>query len=281
MHLLRIPTAALWACAGLILCSGSIGSAYAYDTTREQETPHHWEVNAESYYHNYEEPGVMEQDGIFYGVGAAYEYAQKQRPWFRYEGRFAWGQVDYTSPVSGTLDDIDDFTLETRGLLGYAFGVTQHISVTPFAGFGYRYLNDDSQGRTTNTGAVGYERESNYYYSPIGLQALVALNETWTVRSRGEYDFLWKGRQKNRFSEAIAGLSDLENDQDEGYGLRGSLGVIRRGEKMDVTVDGFVRYWDIEDSDLRPVNYLGTTIGLGYEPANETIETGAVIGLRF
>ena len=92
---------------------------------------------------------------------------------FRAEGRVAFGQVDYdggiidleTSEITPySIDDIDDWVFEGRLLLG-ADWLYGSILNTLYAGIGYRYLNDD-----ISFDPVGYERESNYLYIPIGYQ---------------------------------------------------------------------------------------------------------------
>ena len=42
-----------------------------------------------------------------------------------------------------------------------------------------------------------------------------------------------------------------------------------------------MRYWNIDDSDVQPVNFQGVTVGGGFEPANETIEVGLALKVRF
>lgn len=109
------------------------------------------EASAETYYFQYREPGVMREKGVFYGLGGAYTFRDKIM--LRAEGRGAFGRVDYKN--SGTLKNIDDFTLEFRGLGGYGFNIFTSSILTPYFGVGYRYLNDDTKGRTTSTGAAG------------------------------------------------------------------------------------------------------------------------------
>lgn len=238
-----------------------------------------YDAGLEIYYYNYEEPNVMEQDGVQYGLTGSYEYHQE---WvIHVDGRFAFGEVDYTSPISGTMDDLDNYTFETRGWFGWDFPTSETIVLTPYFGIGYRYLNNDSAGRTSSTGAFGYERESNYIYSPIGLAARAAMEDGWTLFASAEFDIFWDGTQESHLSDAVAGLSDLENDQNDGYGLRASLGVEKAGEQVDVAFNTFVRYWDIDDSEMQSVSYLGVTIGQGFEPENETVEIGGVLSARF
>ncbi|MBU0479244.1 hypothetical protein KKC91_11855 [bacterium] len=141
-------------------------------------------------------------------------------------------------------------------------------------------MNDDSAGMTTSTGAKGYERESNYYYSPIGIEVVNEMNNGWFIGITLEYDHFWKGRQISHIGDAIAGVGNLENDQNEGYGLRGSVEFEKKSEKMDFLVSPFIRYWDIEQSETQPVTYSGVIVGYGYEPENSSIEYGVKFTAR-
>ena len=257
----------------------ALGAPAFAEEAKEVVQRHSAELGYELYYHNYEEPGVMEEDGLFHGIVGAYEYHRGL--YARAEVRGAWGEVDYASPVSGTVNGIDDWLFESRLLGGYDFKAGEPLFVTPFFGLGWRYLNDDSAGKVTTTGALGYERESNYVYSPLGLAVVHVPKPGWRLRASSEFDLFWFGKQTSHLSQAVSGVGDLKNDQDSGYGVRGNIGVEKKGKTIDWWLDGFLRYWDIDDSDLQPVTYLGTTIGLGYEPKNDTVEVGGAIGLRF
>lgn len=118
-------------------------------------------------------------------------------------------------------------------------------------------------------------------YSPLGLGMRWTGQQGWSVHVSGEYDLFWFGVQKSHLSDASAGFNDIENDQDDGYGLRGSIGVEKKGQDFDWLFETFVRYWDIDQSDSAPVTFGGTLIGSGFEPANETIEVGGAITIRF
>lgn len=238
-----------------------------------------FELGSEIYYFQYEEPSVMEDKGPFYGVTGSYAYHNKIM--MQLEGRFAYGQVDYSSANTGNLDNIDDYVFEIRGLLGYDYKTAETFTITPYAGFGYRYLNDDSSGMTTTTGALGYERESNYYYSPIGVEIMKKLHNGWSVGGIFEYDIFWQGRQKSNLSSAVAGYNDLSNDQNDGYGLRGSIKIKKSEKELDFIIEPFIRYWNIKQSDTTNVSYQGVIIGYGYEPKNNTTEIGIKLALDF
>jgi len=234
-----------------------------------------WEIGPEIYYFKYEEPELkVEFEGMFYGLAGAYTYRDwvpasqnESAPvakWMRrFEGRFAYGQVDYDgalldgTPVSFT--DIEDYAWEFRLLLGPDFPKQTRME-TFYAGIGYRYLYDDFQ----------YARESNYLYVPIGLKTIGNLKNRWSFEANAEFDiFLW-GQQNSHLSDV--GLVDIENEQDSGYGLRGSVKFQKHGEKTDFIIEPFIRYWNIDKSDM---------VLTVYEPENETWEYGVQLIWRF
>lgn len=250
----------------------------AFAQTQLPLKTHAFEVGAETYYMKYEEPGLMKNEGWMYGVIGSYTYHNGVMA--RIEARLAKGEVDYSSTNTGSADNMTDVAFETRGLLGYDF---RHGSalITPYIGFGYRYLNDDSEGTVTTTGALGYERESNYYYSPIGVEVLIPLTDRWYLGLAGEYDLFWSGKQKSKLSGAISGLSDLENDQDDGHGARASISFKKRYDSLTLNLGAFFRYWWIDNSEVVPRTQAGVLVGYDLEPENETYEAGVMISLFF
>ena len=128
----------------LTLCFIVLGSTVCF---AESEPINIWEVGTEASYILYDEPNVMEEEGIMYGIDASYIYHKGiSGIMLRGDGRFSYGQVDYSN--SGTIDNIDDYIVETRGLVGYDFLYSEATIITPYTGFGYRYLNDDTSGMT-------------------------------------------------------------------------------------------------------------------------------------
>ena len=258
----------------LVICFMFLGAGSIF---AEPLQKHIVELGTEISYIAYDEPNVMEEKGVMYGVVGSYTYHDN---WMlKADGKFSYGQVDYKN--SGTLDNITDYMLELRGLGGYDFAVLKATVLTPYIGFGYRYLNDDTSGKVTSTGALGYERESNYYYSPIGIETLTELKNRWFVGITLEYDYFWKGIQKSHISDAIAGLSDLENDQNSGYRLRSSTKFRKKGEKVDIVIEPFIKYWNIEKFKEQPITYTGVIVGYGYEPKNNSTEWGVKLAMKF
>lgn len=268
-----------------------VGSIFA-----EPLQEHTWELGTEISHITYDEPGVMKEKGMMYGFLGSYVYRGKPaalavfeewmfpsstaaNKWmFKAEGRFSFGQVDYKN--SGTLDNIDDYIWEFRGLAGYDFPVCEKSTLTPYIGIGYRYLNDDMSGMITSTGALGYERESSYIYSPIGVEIITPLENDWSVGAMFEYDIFWKGKQKSHIGSLPGYSNDLENKQKNGYGFRGSIKLQKKGEKLDFVIEPFIRYWNIKKSEDDYYSWYGIPY-VGWEPKNNSTEFGIKFAAKF
>jgi hypothetical protein len=238
---------------------------------------HEWEIRPEISYIKYEEPGIMKQKGLMVGIGGSYTY--KAPVTFKLEGRYSVGRVDYRN--SGAIDGIPDYMIELRSLAGYEVRVWDEYVVMPYFGIGYRYLNDDMAGMVSSTGARGYERESNYYYSPVGLEAVRSFTDGWRCGLNIEVDIFWQGKQISHFSDADSNYNDLENEQNEGYGVRGALHVRKQTDSVNVFAEPFFRYWNIRQSDREPIISAGSVASYGCEPTNNSTELGLIVGVVF
>jgi len=230
---------------------------------------HTFELAPEISYIEYKEPDIMKEKGWMYGIVGSYTYHAKIM--LKVEGRFSYGQVDYSNIYGITIDNIDDYILEFRGLGGYDFPVSQTSFLTLYTGIGYRYLNDD----------FVYERESNYIYSPVGLKFIADLKEGWSVGAMGEYDIFWWGRQTSHLSDVLSGLNDVKNRQTGGYGLRGSVEVQKKLKTVAFAIEPFIRYWNIDQSKIADVTFDGVKIGEALEPKNRSTEYGINLLVRF
>jgi hypothetical protein len=234
---------------------------------------HTFEIGPEVSWIEYREPGLMKDKGVMYGVGGSYIYrgplfsSTETNSWMlRADGRYSAGQVDYDGHLqNGTpysMNNIDDYIWEIRGLFGYDFK-SDNARTTPYTGFGYRYLNDDSSGDP-----AGYERESNYFYIPAGVDVLLLSKEQWSLGGIVEFDFLAYGEQKSHLEdvEGLESLGVVKNKQHSGWGLRASVRLQERKPGVNFGVEPFVRYWDIRNSKVSDDVFI--------EPENRSIETG-------
>lgn len=235
---------------------------------------------------NYEEEGLMSEKGTMYGVFADYRYRFKQNSpvsspldilgadsginVFMMDGRFSlMRDGHYWSEDTGEAFDENFYSNEIRLMGGYELPVdNQRLIVMPYAGFGFRYLLDDNGGAQTTTGHLTYDRESHYFYAPLGIEARKFYHRGWSLRLAAEYDWFITGRQKSHLPSA----GTIVNNQPTGSGMRASLRLAKEIDAMEFFVEPFARYWHISDSDVS---------GGGYEPRNTTEEYGARIGMRF
>jgi hypothetical protein len=244
---------------------------------------HSWEIGPDAYYYKYREPGLMKQTGYFYGVETAYTYREwvptfptddSELKWmFRAEARYDWGIVDYDGALQDTetgekipysFDDKHDSIGEFRLLLGPDFPKADVVD-TLYSGLGYRYLHDDKSGDP-----FGYDRRSNYLYLPVGFSTLRNLSGSWLISANAEFDLLLLGRQSSDLSGF--GFGEIHNKQNNGYGLRGSVGFEYTAKELAIILQPFIRYWKIGQSE----------VDNGFvEPKNNTTEIGLDLIFRF
>ncbi|MCG8343984.1 MAG: hypothetical protein MI685_02345 [Chlorobiales bacterium] len=248
-----------------------------------------WEIGPELYHAVYEEPGVMKEKGMLYGVKGAGEFHDVLPgliDMVRIEASYARGGQDYTSFLTGDIDDIEATVFEVRGMAGHDIEFSGAV-LTPYTGFAYRRKKNNAGGLVSTSGALGYDRVSNYYYTPLGIAFAADLDKGWSIGGSVEYDLFWNGTQKSRFGELHPLNSDLVNDQDDGYGLRASLRVAGKlDETFFLALEPFWRYWNIGRSKQGIYDeyndFLGRAVRkTGYEPANSTSEIGLNILLLF
>jgi hypothetical protein len=277
------------------------------------------EVGLETFAFSYREPGIMKDRGCLTGVYGVFTHrlADNQHiktfkdAWrdklkvnkLSVEGRFAGGDVDYESEETGTRDGLNFYVFELRGLLAYEMPLIPSGAITPFFGVGFRYLKDDSGGKVSSTNNWFYDRESRYFYLPIGLEISRRMKNRWSVSLTCEYDIFLVGKQKSHLENGGATvlsssdgqlyvLDTLENDQEEGFGLRGSLKFMKSHDRWDFVFEPFVRYWNLKDSQLAQwTSNSGSLLWYydpareypvyGYEPENNTTEYGVRIGFYY
>ena len=238
---------------------------------------HSLEFGPEMYSFTYKESGVK-TEGIFYGGALNYTF----RGWvpnspdepllptripLRAEFRYAAGEADYDGQLSdGTpykVNDIEYNTCETRLLIGIDV-LDKSWLASLYTGVGYRYSADD-----TSFDPYGYLRESNYLYIPIAYQIDGNFVHNWSWGCNLEVDILAWGEQKSYLSDIGTGLPDIENRQRTGCGLRGAFRLQNKTKAGVLTIEPFIRYWNINQSDFEyvsPYQY--------WEPKNNTTEYG-------
>ncbi len=244
---------------------GAAGDPGAKGATEDILTTPHWEIAPEISIFQYEEPGLMKNDGVLYGVAGAYTHYHGHEL-LRVEGEFAFGNVDYEGSLADgtpyTIEDSHDYLLNLRLFWGRqweAKGWDHRF----FAGLGYRGLNDDS-----TDDPAGYDRQSAYFYIPLALKTYHDLSGHWQIGLGGEFDLLLLGLQ---FSQ-ILNDGVMTNLQWPGLGARASLELRHRSRSLDLSIAPFAQYWWVDDS---------TADHGWYEPRNQSFQYGLSLIWRF
>ena len=253
---------------------------------------HQLQLGQETFYSVFRKSGKVGLQGLMYGFDVRYTYHPEEKDllhfrfldMYRLEGLYSFGKLDYFSPLSGADYNIKDIMYETRGLLGKNIPVSNK-TVTPYFGFGYRYLRDDTSGRLTTDGIYGYLRQTSYWYVPIGVDITVPLMNRWLAVVNGEYDQWIDGLLKSRFNDADyfnpgTGNDNLNNRQHRGLGLRGSIKLVRQGDLINFYIEPFIRYWHVKDSETEWGNLDGL-YDFNLEKKNKTTEGGVKVGVQF
>lgn len=267
-----------------------------------------FEMGLEVYDYKYEETVAgrhfMDLQGIFKGLYAKMVWPLKilqAEQWdepideIAIDSRIAWARLDYTGGASDgmgwetplEMSNTPDMVIENRLLL------SKHVpwkglKVTPFTGFGFRYLVDDSSDQSTIVDykgtpveITGYKRKSYYYYFPLGVNVAKTFSNDWQIDMNAEYDHLLSGTQKSVTMEDNERVPT--NQQKQGYGFRASMRMAKNFQKYGLSFEPFIRYWDIEDSEFTPTEEcIPNTPCWGIiEPSNTTQEIGMKMGVSF
>jgi hypothetical protein len=247
---------------------------------------HQMEMGTEISHIVYKEPIFsLKSKGEMFGVYAVYTYRPGKDDIFenqfvtmyRLDTKLSIGEMEYSSEPSGTAKGFQDYMFETRAIVGYDWNTAPDWQLTPYVGVGYRRLSDSGSGIISSAGGHFYDRIANYWYFPLGIDVTHQLNKEWRIQANGEFDSLFWGNQETKLSDVSPGLSDVNNDQHRGMGLRTSIKIQRMGEKYDFHIEPFVRYWELADSD---VVYM-TPVDPVYEPKNNSTEIGVKAGIQF
>jgi len=259
-----------------------------------------WEVSLFESGIKYKEPGLMQEKGSLMGFDLCYTNSFSDRYDARLEVRSGWGKVDYDGHVQdlttgttypATTEDVDDNLIEIRGIWEYGSAGKEGGFWQPYFGLGYRYLNDDSSNmpttviindQTVSIDDLGYQREANYVYLPLGVNCGLNIESNWLIGLKAEYDLFLGGLQRSHMSDVDPGWNDTHNKQNSGYGLRGSVRIAKLDEMQDWFAEPYLIYWNIKKSNNTDDTYYGSHTGwISWEPKNNSTEWGVKLGVKF
>ena len=275
---------------------GNYSQAENNDQKKEkgrQELTHTFSLGLEQARYFYKEPDVyqsyineedrqagarwMNLKGNLWGASASYRLTWKEMFFVQPELRILYGKHQYNwgqkkKIVSKTNHKIPSLLYESRLIVGGNMSfMNKNMTLSPYTGIGYRFKSDDSEEvRTSRTGRnLGFYRKSNYVYVPLGASVDYALDNTWSVSLKGEYDWIVKAWHYSRRPETPTNVYKQPN----GYGLKGEVSVSYLYKKVKFSVSPYINYWNVRNS-IRPE-------GRGREPYNITLESGIKLGVTF
>lgn len=239
---------------------------------------HRVSFGVELFPYSYKEPTLMKINGLFYGINGSYSFYLGKDYFLQLEARAAVGKTNYSSNGTGSHGTkTANKLLETRILFNRYFQVSSNIDIHPFIGLGFRYKEDDADGNLTTTSHIGYLRESNYYYAPVGLSMHYNLQQGWGLYVLGEYDIFLEGQQRSHLK-----FKTVKNNQSKGYGLRSEVLLEKAFDKYIVSMGPYINYWNIKDSDRDCIFCRSCELyHCIYEPKNITKETGIKLKFTF
>jgi len=220
---------------------------------------------------HYRESHLMREDGVQYGVYGSISILAAH-PWFfqfymsivggdvKYDGGYGsgWSYRDLTG-------DTSNFIYNFRGIFGYDIQA-DGISLMPYSGLCYRYLENDLRDLTIPGVVSGYLREQTYFYFPLGLDISIPLSDDngFTIGLRSEFDWMFYGYNES---------GDIKLDNQDGWGIR-FIPYIRYdiNDQVGLKLEIFGEYWKINDSDVNE-GFL--------EPENASNYYGGKFGVLF
>lgn len=265
-----------------VLACGCLGASGFTCANQEQDNPIRitQEAGLTVSDYKYTESG-MSLTATKFGIDYAIAF-QRTDGWFlRGQLRSATGDADYSG--TGNMGGVTDRYVESRWGVGRQFDLGRH-TVWPEVGLGYRYLYNDLRG-TTDTGAVGYRRESRYLTARAALRYQFLIPDGTRIEAAIEHDRLLLGRQDTRLSD-IEGrgpwtdVPDVVNYQYRGEGWRFSTTY-----RVNAwSVGTYLHLWRIKESDkdhIQVQTRTGTEYWTVWEPTNNTREVGVKVAYRF
>jgi len=254
----------------------SVLASFAFAVLVTAQTSQATEITLDISHYLYEETtdsGAFfmkdESDPLFISAGVRDWESPKELGalWYMYTGEVTYGKVEYTG--SGTSQS-DYYKARMEGYLSYRL----NKRITPFVGLGYRWLWDDAGGTVTSTGALGYDRQSQYLYAPIG--ATFNVSDKFSIK--GQYNYFIQGKQTSYLSTASSLYSDIENDQNSGWGVDFTA-TQKWNDRFGIFL--FYRHWDIDKSEVSTGTYSNIATFTAWEPANTTSEAGIGVSYKF
>lgn len=243
--------------------------------------PHRFEIGVSYVYYDYKEdltpPLKSTETEWIPQVRLGYSYFADDRFYFRVFGELSLANddTDYDGstqsgmPVQGTTHN-DFARLEMN--VGYTWRGNLPLSVTPYAGVGYRYWKRD----------LGYNEFYGWWYLPVGVRTVYPLTEKLSVGLNAAVNFMFDGRMT--VSDKGDTLANTTVRLGNRPGCLVELPVSWRPRvNWAFTVTPWYEYSQIGESPWEPLNYTnGTYTGfVVQEPSSRTHQYGIRLSTEY
>ncbi|MGH8703657.1 MAG: outer membrane beta-barrel protein [Burkholderiales bacterium] len=94
-----------------------------------------WEVGGQISHYHYEEPNFAKLTGDQGGAVGAYTFTSSNRVYSRIDLRVSYGSLKYEG--SGTLNDVPDWIVEARAVIGGDYLTGDSVAFSPYIGLGF------------------------------------------------------------------------------------------------------------------------------------------------
>lgn len=249
-----------------------------------------FEIGAEVFDYGYRERDsgetIVFDDGTIGGFRLGYTQRIGSDLFLRARLSAGFGSVDYRAPDAAgevRIRDVDQTIGQLELHLGKDFKIGAASTLTAFAGIGARSLRDGSGGREATDGSLGYDRELNYAYVPLGLEARLPVSKGSAILLGAQYNWVVGGDSTSRFSEIDPEIPDVELELDRGRGFEASAAFQTKVGSHALSFGPFVRHWKIGRSESLIVTNPddpGEKIEFT-EPKNRTTELGLRLTFAF
>lgn len=222
---------------------------------------------------------VARDHGKFIGLTASY-VETIGRGWFlRAATATGSGSVDYSSD-DGKIEDVSQYIAQVEFHIGRDFRISPNATLTAFTGIAGRALDDNSGGKQTEQGFMGYDREIGYSYIPLGLAASIPVGGDMSLAISAQYNWVVTGTAESKFSDLDPDFPDVSLDLEGGRGLEASAILSAPVGRNAVRFGPFVRHWNVARSRSQSFREDGLSIEI-FEPANKTTELGLRVAFAF
>lgn len=233
-----------------------------------------YQIDFNPTYYRYTEPNLMHLKGLNYRIGGEYTFfLSTNSTWLMHiDYSFAYSKLDYSSYGTGSMKNKKNIINELRIYVGRAVNFAGY-PLKYYFGPAYRQLNNDARGKSS-TGHNGYRRRSQYFTIGAGSEWLIPLSNTWDFRLKNEFSFLPLGIQTSYLGDVEPADDKIVNVQAFGVNLRLNPNFVY---SKHFIFGPYIDLWYVADSDKV---YVGNGKYL-YEPENNTVELGLLVGARF